>query len=59
MHWKLFNRNSASMHPNPHGKRASKLISNKRKPEKTHNLPSWIFKIPTIDMIFGAMQRDN
>jgi len=51
MHWKLFNRNLASMHPSPHIKRASKLISNKRKPEKTHNLPSWIFKIPTIYMI--------
>jgi hypothetical protein len=37
--------------PSPHIKRASKLISNKRKPEKTHNLPSWIFKIPTIYMI--------
>jgi len=27
------------MHPSPHTKRAPKLISNKRKPEKTHNLP--------------------
>jgi hypothetical protein len=44
MQWKLFNRNSASMHPSPHIKRASKLILNKRKPEKTLNLPSWIFK---------------
>jgi hypothetical protein len=31
MDWKLFDRNSASMHPSPHIKRASKLISNKRK----------------------------
>jgi hypothetical protein len=45
--------------PKPHINRAPKLISNKRKPEKTRNLPSWIFKKPTIDMIFGAMQRDN
>jgi hypothetical protein len=39
MHWKLLNRISVSMHPSPHRKRASKLISNKRKPEKTRNLP--------------------
>jgi hypothetical protein len=51
MHSKLFKKNSASMHPSPHVKRASKLISNKRKPEKTCNPPSWIFKIPTIYMI--------
>jgi len=51
MHSKLFNRNSASTHPSPHIKRASKLISNKRKPEKTHNLPGGIFKFPTIYMI--------
>jgi hypothetical protein len=36
------------MHTSPHVKKASKLISKKRKEEKTHNLPSWIFKIPTI-----------
>jgi hypothetical protein len=59
MHWKLLNRISVSMHPSPHRKRASKLISNKRKPEKTRNLPTWIFKIPTIYMISGAMQMDN
>jgi hypothetical protein len=34
MHWKLFNRNLASMHPSPHIKRASKLISNKKKSRK-------------------------
>ncbi len=27
-------------------------MSNKRKEEKTHNLPSWIFKIPTIYMTY-------
>jgi hypothetical protein len=32
-------------------KRASKLISNKRKPKMTHNLPTWIFKVPTIYMM--------
>jgi hypothetical protein len=40
----------ASMHPSPHIKMVSKLISNKRKQEKTCNLPSSIFKIPTIYM---------
>jgi len=44
----------ASMHPSPHIKMVSKLISNKRKQEKTHNLPSWIFKIPTIYMTSGS-----
>jgi len=47
------NLNSTSMHTSPHIKKASKLISKKRKQEKTCNLPSWIFKIPTIYMTSG------
>jgi len=42
------------MHSIPNIKRASKLISNKTKEGKTGNLPSWIFKIPTIYMTSGA-----
>jgi hypothetical protein len=33
------------MHTSLNIKKISKLMSNKRKKEKTHNLPSWIFKI--------------
>jgi len=46
MHWKLFNKNSASMHPSPHIKRASKLISNKRKPA-TYQVGFSKFQPPT------------
>jgi hypothetical protein len=42
------------MHTSPNIKKFSKLMSSKGKEEKTHNLPSWIFKIPTIYMTFGA-----
>jgi hypothetical protein len=48
------------MHISPNIKKVSKFMSNKRKEEKSHNLPSWIFKIPTIYMTCGGtMQRDN
>jgi len=45
------------MHTSPHIKKASKLISTKRKEEKTHNLPSWIFKIPTIYRTSAAQYK--
>jgi len=42
------------MHISPNIKKVSKLMLNKRKEEKNHNLPSWIFKIPMIYMTYGA-----